>query len=242
MKMKLTDRTVTGLKLPPGKIDYVFFDDTLTGFGLRLRASGSRRWIVQIQRGSGQHRITIGNAAVLTAGQARQRAKEILAKFALGHNPLPAKHANPEQRIAEKFSRFAALGTEPKCYLYRQYGPTGDLLYVGVSLEPLRRQMAHFKIANWRAAIFRIVIEPFESREAALEAERQAIREEYPKFNGTHNGARGAGREIASVVGMTATALEAYRAALDGPPRDGFAQIEESGNECNDDRFRRASP
>jgi hypothetical protein len=199
--MRFTDKTIGPDKpaLPAGKTDKIFFDDRLHGFGLRVREGAKIKvWIYQYSLNNKTQRMTIGTWPAMTAAEAYQRVRKLTVQRYAGNNP--AKYANLEQHIAEKFSRFAALGTEPKCYLYRQYGPTGDLLYVGVSLEPLRRQMAHFKIANWRAAIFRIVIEPFETREAALAAEREAIREEYPKFNATHNGQRHAIAEITSAT------------------------------------------
>jgi len=51
----------------------------------------------------------------------------------------------------------------------------------------------------WRASIYQIVIEPFETREQALEAERLAIKTEFPKFNTMHNGQRHPLRELAQI-------------------------------------------
>jgi hypothetical protein len=39
--MKLTDVSVAGLKLPEGKSELLVFDDTLPGFGLRIRGVAS---------------------------------------------------------------------------------------------------------------------------------------------------------------------------------------------------------
>ena len=85
---------------------------------------------------------------------------------------------------------FLEQDREPECYLYRHYDPSGDLLYVGISLEPLRRQKRHSEQAAWRNMICQIVIEPFAKREDALAAEQLAIRTEFPRFNGVHNGHR----------------------------------------------------
>jgi hypothetical protein len=38
--MRLTATAIRTLSLPPGKLDKVFFDAELPGFGLRPRASG----------------------------------------------------------------------------------------------------------------------------------------------------------------------------------------------------------
>jgi hypothetical protein len=115
--------------------------------------------------------------------------------------------------IAKKFVCFIDERIEPACYLYRHYHPNGDLLYVGVSLRALDRQQSHMDKADWRKLIHRIVIEPFENREAALEAEEIAIRLEFPKFNTTHNGRRHLGREIAR--GMKHTSPTAAQAPAD---------------------------
>ncbi len=69
--MKLTQAAASRLKLPAGKSDYIEFDEDLHGFGLRLRSSGSRFWIVQYKIGDQHRRITLGSSAMLTADQAR---------------------------------------------------------------------------------------------------------------------------------------------------------------------------
>ena len=40
--MKITAKTVSTAQLPKGKLDTIYFDDVLRGFGLRLRISGGR--------------------------------------------------------------------------------------------------------------------------------------------------------------------------------------------------------
>ena len=51
--MKLDAKTVTGLKLPDGKVDAIHFDDSTSRLRLRLRASGTavrKSWVVQYRR------------------------------------------------------------------------------------------------------------------------------------------------------------------------------------------------
>jgi integrase len=95
--MKLT-QTIVG-KLLPSKRDQIFFDDELPGFGLRLRAGGSRKYVVHYRQAGVQRRHTIGSAAVLTLEEARKRARKILVTVDDGKNPA-----------AEKAARRAAAG------------------------------------------------------------------------------------------------------------------------------------
>ena len=50
--MKLNNRNVSANKpvLPDNVADYIFFDDDIPGFGLRIRKSGSRTWVFQYLR------------------------------------------------------------------------------------------------------------------------------------------------------------------------------------------------
>jgi integrase len=89
--MRLDAKSVAALKLD-GKTDAIHFDDTLPGFGYRLRRShdGSRvlrSWIVQYKRAGASRRILLGSAEVLGADPARVAAKKLLAKVALGEDP-----------------------------------------------------------------------------------------------------------------------------------------------------------
>jgi predicted GIY-YIG superfamily endonuclease len=71
--------------------------------------------------------------------------------------------------------------------LYRHYAEDGTLLYVGISLSWPARTKQHASGSRWFAEVARVTIERFPSREAALEAEREAIKREKPKFNVVHN-------------------------------------------------------
>jgi integrase len=95
--MKLTDRSVAALKLPPGKDDYIWFDDPIPGYGARLR-KGLRKttatWVFQYSIGRGQtRRITIGKISALPERKARELAADHHAKVHLGGNPSAEKRA-----------------------------------------------------------------------------------------------------------------------------------------------------
>jgi hypothetical protein len=102
MKLKLESRTIAGLALPDGRIDYVFWDADLSGFGLRLRAGGRRAWIAQYRVNGRSRRATLGPVGKLTPIEARQAARRILAAVTLGGDPQGDKAAK-RQRATHTF-------------------------------------------------------------------------------------------------------------------------------------------
>jgi hypothetical protein len=98
--MKITARTVAGLKLPGGKNDAIYFDDDMPGFGLRLRVSGRqvrRSWVAQYRSFGRTRRVLLGSAEILGAEQARSAAKKVLARVTLGHDPQAEKAARRQK-------------------------------------------------------------------------------------------------------------------------------------------------
>jgi integrase len=90
--VRLTAKAVATLSLEPAVADKIYFDDTLRGFGFRLRRSGDvvlRSWVVQYRRAGGTRRITL--SAVLSAELARKEATKILSRVALGEDPQADK-------------------------------------------------------------------------------------------------------------------------------------------------------
>jgi integrase len=90
------------LSLPPGSVDQVFFDDTLPGFGLRLRAGGSRTWHLQYAIAGKTRRMTLGSVGVLDPGKARSTARDLLAQVRLGRDPATEK-VHARAKAAETF-------------------------------------------------------------------------------------------------------------------------------------------
>lgn len=92
--------------------------------------------------------------------------------------------------------------------LYRHFDKDGALLYVGISLSPTYRLSQHRDASRWFSRIADIKIEWHDSREAALEAERAAIKAETPEFNIVHN------RNIPEVAGIIERIADESRADL----------------------------
>jgi len=116
------------------------------GFGLRLRAGGSRTFIVQYALGGRQRRMTIGTPKILDAVKARQTARNLLAKVRLGHDPAAERtearaHASDEP-FGAIISRFLARQErrlrprsfiDTKRYLERHWKPLHSLHLVRIS-------------------------------------------------------------------------------------------------------------
>jgi integrase len=110
--MKLTAATVRSLALPAGVTDRIFFDDDLPRFGVRVRAGGSRTWIVQYGIGGKERKLPLGSVTALDPGKARSLAKDLLARVRLGEDPLALKHeaaARASETFGAQLPRYLAF-------------------------------------------------------------------------------------------------------------------------------------
>ena len=70
--------------------DTVFWDSALSGFGVRVYASGQKYYVVQTRaRGRAAKRVTVGRHGLITAEEARRRAALIVARIKAGEEPVP---------------------------------------------------------------------------------------------------------------------------------------------------------
>jgi integrase len=88
--MRLTDSVVAALKVPRNKSEIIAFDDSLPGFGVRVRSGGSRRFIYQYKLNGTNRRVTFKEANVK---RARAAAQILAAKVTLGTDPALEKEA-----------------------------------------------------------------------------------------------------------------------------------------------------
>jgi Arm DNA-binding domain len=107
---KLTKRTIDATRSPTTGETFLW-DSELAGFGLRIKASGSRAFILQYRNRAGRsRRLTLGRFGVLTVDQARDLARDGLAEVARGGDPAERRAADREamtvaQLVAEYFER-----------------------------------------------------------------------------------------------------------------------------------------
>ena len=91
--MKLTVNTIKAISVDPER-DIYAWDDELPGFGIRIKSSGVRSFMLQYRNASGvSRRLTLGKLGVLTPDDARKLAKEKLAAVAKGNDPADVRIA-----------------------------------------------------------------------------------------------------------------------------------------------------
>lgn len=82
---RLTKRTVEAAE--PRNTDYFVWDAELGGFGVRVRPSGRKVYLVQYRAGGRSRRIGLGTHGSVTADQARRHARDLLGRIARGDDP-----------------------------------------------------------------------------------------------------------------------------------------------------------
>src|SRR3982074_2581706 len=85
--MKFTEASVKSFKAPAGKSDHIEFDDSMPGFGLRVRGSGRKYYIAQYRVGKKSGKTTLGNASKVTLVDAKTHAKRVFDMVAAKVNP-----------------------------------------------------------------------------------------------------------------------------------------------------------
>jgi integrase len=114
---RITKRTVNGLKSLGS--EFTVWDDTVTGFGVRVRRTGAKSYVVVYRAGAGRgapvRRYTIAAVGKITPERARVRAKIILGAVAHGHDPASQKATERgTPTLAELADRFMTDHVRPK--------------------------------------------------------------------------------------------------------------------------------
>src|SRR5215213_10979405 len=114
---KITKRTVDALK-SNGR-DFTLWDVALSGFGVRVRPSGAKSYVVVYRAGAGRgapvRRYTIAAVGKIAPERARARAKVILGSVAHGHDPAGQKTTERGvPTVAELANRFMSEHVEVK--------------------------------------------------------------------------------------------------------------------------------
>jgi integrase len=109
--MHLTEKSVAGLA--PGERDIIVWDERLAGFGVRVKPSGAKSYVVQYRCGTVSRRMTIGSTAVFKLEQARERARKALAAAKDGKDPAAERQeARKVITVAELTDRYLSEHAE----------------------------------------------------------------------------------------------------------------------------------
>ena len=93
---KVTKRAVDALK-PTKDRDLFLWDRELRGFGVRVKPSGLKSYLVQYRNADGAtRRLVLGQHGVLTAERARDLARARLVEVSEGGDPSATRHADRE--------------------------------------------------------------------------------------------------------------------------------------------------
>lgn len=97
---RLTKKFVESLALPDGTYMTVW-DDKLIGFGVRVRPSGKKAYIVQAKKNRKTIRKNVGIHGTMTADQAREIAADLLRQIHAGRNPNEEAKKEKAKRTME---------------------------------------------------------------------------------------------------------------------------------------------
>ena len=133
MAMKLTKRVIDALDTDPDRDVFVWCAE-LRGFGLRIKPSGTRTFIVQYRTPRGQtRRLALGNYGVLTVDQARTLGRTRLAEVDFGKDPSrERKEARKMTTIAEVCDQYL-VDAEAQRVLWRGRAKKASTLLVEAS-------------------------------------------------------------------------------------------------------------
>lgn len=107
--IRISKRTVDALEWSPdGPAQAFLWDDQLAGFGVYVLESQRKVFVCQFRSGGKSRRVTVGRYGVLTVDQARDKAREILARVALegDYKPVKPNSAPVAKTVAEVAADF----------------------------------------------------------------------------------------------------------------------------------------
>ena len=99
---RLTDQSARAI--PANGDDAVYWDGDLTGFGIRVRASGRKSWVFQTRVRGRLRWFTLGRCNALSADEAREQAQRLAAMAQQGIDPRESGGESPP--VAELGRRF----------------------------------------------------------------------------------------------------------------------------------------
>ena len=111
--IRLNKRVIDGLAVESG--DAVFWDREVSGFGIRVYASGRKIFVVQTRGPTGSpKRASIGRYVESSVDGARRKAAEVIDRLKRGEDAFP-EPPSPEPTVADLAERYMKAHVEVNC-------------------------------------------------------------------------------------------------------------------------------
>lgn len=99
---KITDKLIRATK-PPQKGQILLREQSITGFAVRITATGCTAFVLNYTVRGRERRITIGRHPAWTVAAAREEAKRLRRMIDVGEDPLEGRHAHRSQPTIVEF-------------------------------------------------------------------------------------------------------------------------------------------
>jgi hypothetical protein len=93
--------------ITPGSKETEYWDEKIPGFGIRVKPSGVKSYVIRYRTPSGQRRLTLGQHGRITPDQARELAKKRFHEISQQKDPSAQRREDREaptiQVVAERY-------------------------------------------------------------------------------------------------------------------------------------------
>jgi integrase len=222
---KITKRVVDSLKPATGR-DVFAWDSELRGFGVRVKPSGVKTFLIQYRNVEGRtRRLVLGQYGVLTAEVARDMARAKLAGVAQGEDPSATRHAAREGMLVNEV-----------CDWYLEEAKTGRIL--GRNRRPIKastldmdksRIETHIKPLLGTRMVSGLTLRDIEGMQADIAAGRSARPRKKGRGGRTTGGEGVAGRTVGTFRSLLGHAVRL--GVISANPAEGVRQIAGKGRD-----------
>lgn len=207
---RLTKRTIDAIKLNLRR-DTFLWDGELRGFGIRVKPSGTKSFIIQYRNLEGRtRRCVVGQYGVLTVDQARDLAQKKLAAVIDGADPSAERHAIRQGLTISALCDWYLTEAEAGRLIGRNRRPikasslSGDRSRIQLHIKPLigNRFVSQLKLAD------------IERMQGDIAAGRTVLSRK-----------TGRGGQTAGGIGVAARAISTLRSLLNHARRLGLIEV-----------------
>ena len=232
---KIMKRTVDALRPKPGR-DVFAWDTEMRGFGVRVKPSGVKTFLVQYRNAEGRtRRLVLGQYGTLTPEIARDIARQKLTAVAEGEDPSANRHAAR-----------ASMTVNEICDWYLEQAEAGRIL--GRNRRPIKsstlhmdrsRIETHIKPLLGSRLVSGLTLREIESMQADIAVGKSAHGRSKGRGGRSTGGAGVASRTISTLRGLLGHAARLQ--IIRGNPAEGVRQLasERRQRRLSNDELRR---